>query len=289
MAAILFFGFEQVAQAKIKSITPKVVDLEFTSASYLKNPKLVTANGQHITIRRITNSKVPSKKILIQSGLHGNEKGAVALNQWLLPHFKKLMSSNSSEWKNTQIDFVFVANPDGYLTNNRYNSNAVNLNRNFSVLFGKTREYPGKTSFSEAETKAVRTLALKEKYDVAVDVHGYINWIVLPTSPSIIAQKRKISKTKMNQYKKLYKTVAKHIPQLKGYKQLTAGFLQDGGSFEDWMFWEGGAQSFCLEIKKNHLKEDDKTRLKSYQGYASFLENTIQDLLNKESTQLTSH
>ncbi len=285
---VIFFSFTQVAQAKIKTLTSEIIDLEFTSASYLKDPTLITANGQHITIRRITNSKKPTQKILIQSGLHGNEKGAIAFNQWLLPHFKNLMIS-SSEWKNTQIDFILVANPDGYLTNNRYNSNAVNLNRNFSVLFGQTREYPGKMSFSETETKAVRALALKEKYNVAIDVHGYINWVVLPTSPSIIAQKRKISKPEIAKYKKLYKTIAKNIPQLKNYKQLTAGFLQDGGSFEDWMFWEGGAQSFCLEIKKNHMKEDEKTRLKSYQAYANFLESTIKDLLNKSSHSLTAH
>ena len=259
---------------------------EFKASKFLKNKKLVTANNQEIGLTRISNSSNPTQKILIQSGLHGNEKGAVDLNRWLLPYFSNLLKTDSLNWKNTQIDFIFVANPDGYLTNNRYNSNAVNLNRNFSVLFGKTKEYPGKKAFSEKETLTVKQLAKKEKYDVAIDIHGYINWVVLPTSPSIISQTEKVSLAKIQKYKKLYNTVAKNLHQMKGYKQLTAGFLNDGGAFEDWMFWEGGAHSFCLEIKKNHMKESPEKKEAAYQQYAKFLNKMILDLMNDSSIEM---
>src|SRR5690606_28581648 len=86
------------------------------------------------------------------------------------------------------IDFLPHANPDGADEHNRYNARGVNLNRNFDILWGLTRENPGAKSFSEPETTALKQLFTKQKYAAAVDVHGYINWIVAPSSPQVLKE-----------------------------------------------------------------------------------------------------
>ena len=82
--------------------------------------------------------------------------------------------------ENIEIDFIAIANPDAH-GKSRLNSNSVNLNRNFGVLWGISKEPPGESAFSEAETKALRKLFNNRKYLSAMDVHGYVNWVVLPT------------------------------------------------------------------------------------------------------------
>ena len=167
-----------------------------------------------------------NRRFLIQGGLHGNEILTSKFVRWLIERVANNQSP-LNEIDNIEIDFIPVANPDSH-GKSRLNSNNVNLNRNFGVLWGISKEPPGASAFSEAETKAVKRLFTDRKYLSAMDVHGYVNWIVLPT---------RLSRNKLK-YNKWISETRKNIKILPGkYHIKFAGDLGDGGAFEDWAFW----------------------------------------------------
>lgn len=216
-----------------------------------------TKFGNSINVYAIGHAQPPSKektphvRFLIQGGLHGNELLASDFVAWLAKRFANGESLlNTLNNGNISIDFVPYANPDGTIQFTRYNSNQINLNRNFDVLWGVTRENPGPSPFSENETRAIRDLVLSRDYTAAVDVHGFVNWIVLPTSPSDgLKGLPKVSAERRKTYDLWASAVKSHAAkQLPGYEVKTAGELKDGGAFEDFTWWSGGVPAICLEL-----------------------------------------
>jgi len=193
-------------------------------------------------------------RFLVQGGLHGNEILGSDFVAWLAQRFAAGDSSlNHLNAGFVEIDFIPYANPDGTILYARYNANHINLNRNFSVLWGVTKENPGSSSFSEPESKAIRELLLKRQYTGAVDVHGYVNWVVGPTSPGdSLKGLPKISAKKFEAYQNWNKALARAVStELPGYEFKTAGSLGDGGAFEDYAWWEANVPAFCLEAFSN--------------------------------------
>jgi len=191
-----------------------------------------------------------SARFLVQGGLHGNEGGASAFVLWLASRYVKGQSLLNQLGPAVAIDFMPYANPDGELASTRSNERGVNLNRNFDVLWGVSRENPGSTSFSEAETKAIRSLFAARHYTGAVDVHGYINWIVAPSSPeAITALGFKPDAERIALYRRWRLAFKQEMPVLPGYQLKTGAALGDGGAFEDWAFWRQGVLAHCLEIE----------------------------------------
>lgn len=93
-------------------------------------------------------------KIIVTSGLHGDEKSPVYSTYNM---FKKICE----EWKSHRIleffrfniDWIVmpVCNPDGFNMKSRRNKNAVDLNRNFPTGFTNS-QYSGPNAISEHET-----------------------------------------------------------------------------------------------------------------------------------------
>ena len=190
-------------------------------------------------------------RFLIDGGLHGNELLGSEFVGWLAQRFAAGESTlNTLNGGRVEIDFVPYANPDGTILFTRYNGNHINLNRNFGVLWGVTKENPGKAAFSEVETRALHDLFEKRNYTGAVDVHGYINWVVIPTSPADkIKGKLSDDKLRLDQYEQWSKAVNREAKsQLPGYDVKTAGGLGDGGAFEDYAWWGAKVPAFCLEL-----------------------------------------
>lgn len=190
-------------------------------------------------------------RFLVNGGLHGNELLGSEFVGWLAQRFAAGESTlNTLNGGRLEIDFIPYANPDGTILFTRYNGNHINLNRNFGVLWGVTKENPGKTAFSEVETRALHDLYEKRTYTGAVDVHGYINWVVIPTSPADkMNGKLSDDKLQLAQYEQWSKAVYREAKsQLPGYEVKTAGGLGDGGAFEDYAWWGAKVPAFCLEL-----------------------------------------
>ncbi len=225
-------------------------ELRYTSISKITDSTALSHKGNEIEVVQYKNdtNKLPNHKFLIQGGLHGNEVLTSRFIEWLIDRVSK-NKSILNQIENIEIDFVAIANPDTH-GKSRLNSNRVNLNRNFGVLWGISKEPPGESAFSEAETKAVKKLFNNRNYLSAMDVHGYVNWVVLPT---------RLSKNELK-FNRWIAETRKNIKYLPGkYHIKFAGDLGDGGAFEDWAYWSQGSLASCLEMKYRRRFLKDKT------------------------------
>lgn len=217
-----------------------------------KDPSLRTPKGQDILlIRKSTgDTKITDGRFLIQGGLHGDEIGASEFVLWLADRFAKGESLlNDLSNRSVEIDFIPFANPDGTQKRTRANAQGVNLNRNFGVLWGVSRENPGQSSFSEPETRAVKYLLDTRQYTAAVDVHGYVNWIVAPSArPAVVGSVTSTTRD-VHIYQQWLSAIKTQMQEHLGSYQLkTASSLGDGGAFEDYTFWQAKTPAFCLEL-----------------------------------------
>ncbi len=157
---------------------------------------------------------------------------------------------------NTELYFVPVINPDGYLyneftdpqgggmwrknrINNPDNSKGVDLNRNYATFWGfddsgsspdpKSDVYRGSAPFSEIETKAIRQFCNTHNFKFALNYHSFGNLVIYPwgndgsncpdsTSFQLLADR-------MVDYNKF--TAGTSIE--------TVGYYVNGGS-DDWMY-----------------------------------------------------
>lgn len=235
--------------------------------------KNFSTEGKSSKLHTFKSKKTQQHRFYIQSGLHGNEHGPIQLSNWLMKRLLDGKGKLSKLNETATLDFLPIANPDGHAKSDRYNKRGANLNRNFNILFGKTRENPGAYSFSEKETQAIKTILTSHKYTGAVDLHGYVNWIVGPSNPYILGNIDAYSNHKLEMYRNWDKALKKSTRNLKGYEYRTAGGLGDGGSFEDWAFWQLSIPAFCLEIEKLDKKTNVNKVFEKYEEalYQTFL------------------
>jgi len=116
--------------------------------------------GRNIPMVKLTNPNDNEKiKVWMQGGLHGNEPASTESMLYLLDRLL-----NDDKYKdileNVELAMVPMANIDGYLKNNRYAANGLDLNRDQTKLM------------------APETVILKKAYvdfspEVAVDFHEY--------------------------------------------------------------------------------------------------------------------
>lgn len=217
-----------------------------------------------------------------QASLHGNESYTTEFLSWLSVQIRQGKSSLNLLPEGSVIDFLLVANPDSF-KKSRLNKNGVNLNRNFSVLWGKSDEPSGSEAFSEPETKAIRALFNHYQYTAAVDIHGYVNWVVMPSPPKAIKSTKSASVTP--DYSSWTRALVSNSTILPNYLVKDAANLGDGGAFEDWAFWDKGVYAFCLEMHspERFLKtQDDKIDL--FQAYDRFIANVFAKAVTLKET-----
>lgn len=222
-----------------------------------RDPSLVSAEGRDFEVIRALPRpgaaalRKARDRFLVQGGLHGDEVMTTAFVKWLARRYARGESLlNSFPHDEVEIDFLPSANPDGGVHEVRYNARGVNLNRNFGVLWGFSRENPGLSKFSEPETRAIQRLFKERAYLAAVDVHGFIDWIVAPSRPEELAGlESAVSPRRKALYRAWYGRLEQELSLMPGYTLKTAGSLGDGGAFEDWAFWEQGTFAFCMELE----------------------------------------
>lgn len=130
-------------------------------------PKLEGENDQG-------NVTTPNPKIFISTGIH-NEVSAVF-------NALRFFTSLCNNWKTNEllsalrwnVHFVVVplVNPWGFENSSRYNSNNVDLNRNFTLGW-ETGDYKGTAALSEVESQAIDDIATAEDFIFAIDSHNF--------------------------------------------------------------------------------------------------------------------
>ena len=117
--------------------------------------------GYDIPIVYINNKKYTNEKIKVwyQGGLHGNEMGSTETMLYLI---YKLLNDKSFAYLLEKIEIAIVpmANIDGYLKEDRYASNGLDLNRD-------------QTKLMAPESVILKNAFSNYKAEVALDFHEY--------------------------------------------------------------------------------------------------------------------
>lgn len=208
------------------------------------------ANGDVISLYSFSGAapKSPDQKrlkVYIQSNLHGNEGLTRTVSQFLM---NRLLANTGPLYQlsrqGVSFDFVPVANPTGARLVTRHNSADFDLNRNFSQFWNPKSLAPGSGPFSERETQTIRSLFQENLYDVAIDIHGFVNWVVTPSFNPDIPMSSKNQKLA-----RWRSSLTKNLPLLNRESRIVSALeLGDGGAFEDWAYWDRNALAYCLEI-----------------------------------------
>jgi protein MpaA len=116
---------------------------------------------------------------MIFGAFHNNEPASFAVVEAL----RRYLAARPQEWRGRTIIVVPQTNPDAEWSRVRWNSNGVDLNRNFPVYWSvmpvEARYSPGAAPASEPETQAVMRLVEKYAPSKIVSIHQpfrCLNW-----------------------------------------------------------------------------------------------------------------
>jgi carboxypeptidase T len=163
----------------------------------------------------------------------------------------------------TSLWIVPVVNPDGYQyswsTNrywrkNRREGYGVDVNRNFAVGFGGrgssgnkgAQDYRGAYAFSEPESAALRDLAKRERIALHVDFHAYGQLVLYPWGYTAEPAKDR------DRFAAVGDRMASALAAAHGTRYALMQSVElypAGGTMEDWMYGEVGAQAFTIELR----------------------------------------
>jgi len=134
-----------------------------------------TATGYLVLGMKISDSawvNEPEPRVFFEGDIHGDEKCGWAVcfemikylvrNYGLDPLVTRLVNTREI-WLSPTI------NPYGYVNNYRYNSNSVDLNRNWGYMWRNTS---GSSAFSEKETQAMKKAFDRDAFTIWMSYHG---------------------------------------------------------------------------------------------------------------------
>lgn len=109
-----------------------------------------SVDGRPIELR-VHGEADAAETVLILASIHGSEPAGTPL----VERFEAWLAANPTEWAGLRIAIVPIANPDGYARGERFNTNGVDLNRNFPTGNRTDRKTHGDSPLSEPEAQAL--------------------------------------------------------------------------------------------------------------------------------------
>jgi len=138
-----------------------------------------SVEGRPITALRLGRSESPVHKMRILGAHHGDETSSAEVA--LQAAVDLLEDASVTGLLDThEVWVVPHTNPDGVDSRSRYNSNNVDLNRNYGFEWSPTAFRPGDYPFSEPETRAVRALNSWVDFGLGLSIHSgatNIGWV----------------------------------------------------------------------------------------------------------------
>ncbi len=236
-------------------------------------PNLITAKtsiGNSIENRAVFMVKIsdnpdvdePEPEMFLNAVHHAREPMGMSQMIFFMWHLLENYDSNSdikTLLNSTEIYFVPLVNPDGYVYNQTTNPNGgglwrknrknngngsfgVDLNRNYSYAWGydntgssptsSSDTYRGPSAFSEPETQILRNFCNAHNFTLSFDYHSYGNYCIYPYSHVA---------SNTNPEVPLYQQIANFLTAENGFvsgnSNQTLAYLANGGG-NDWRYGE---------------------------------------------------
>ncbi|MBN2363207.1 DUF2817 domain-containing protein [candidate division WOR-3 bacterium] len=171
---------------------------------------------------------------------HGNEKISTEINLYFMRYLCEnygVLSEVTSLVDNREIYFVPVVNPDGFVLNQRYNANNIDLNRDYGYHW--FNESGASNPFSEPESRTMRDDFISTGYSITLDYHStasYVNYL-WDYSPRIVPDYYEV----VNMFSLPYADSTGYTP-IKGYD-----WYQIAGSCQDATYGLFGILAVTIE------------------------------------------
>jgi carboxypeptidase T len=258
------------------------------------------------------NTEENEKRILFDAVHHAREPGSMQQLIYFMWYLLENYGSNAeikSLVDNTEIYFVPVVNPDGYVHNQTTNPNGggfwrknrrkhsngsfgVDNNRNYSYKWGTTgvsltdtsnETYCGTAPFTEPENQAIKWLCEQKKFDVVLNNHTSGGLILFPFGYDL---------NKPTADNAIFEGISAEMVKVSGYKnQISAALYPASGDTDDWMygdtstkpkifaftpeigneFWDTPAQ---IKINNYNMVHTNMTAIRFLHNYAFFTDKT---------------
>ena len=221
----------------------------------------------------VTTNDTDEPDVLIMGGLHAREIMGIEVPMYALNYLINNYGINETctKYVNTrEIWFVPMCNPDGHVYvegGNDWRKNrrptgggniGVDLNRNWGYQWGTDaasspdpwdETYIGPSPFSEAETKAVRDLALRQHFATSVSFHSYSQLVLYPWGHT--------SNTCPDNAE--FVTMANVMIGYNGYQAGAASelYVAHGGS-DDWLYGNTSTRAFTFELDQSFYPPDSQ-------------------------------
>jgi hypothetical protein len=193
------------------------------------------------------NTDEPEPEIMFDGGIHGDEIGGP---ENLVRFAEFLCDSYGSDPEITslindrEIWLYIMVNPDGRVNMVRYNSNGVDLNRDWGYMWNAAGSSPG--YYSQPETRALRACMLSNQFAIHITYHSGTVFLAFPWSyrPDSCPDKPHIQ-----QLAGIYASSSGYaeLPVEQGY----TGMYAINGSSKDANYAVMGSVSWTMEISTN--------------------------------------
>jgi len=274
----------------------------------------LTAQGRPIYNIKISdnpNIDEDENRVLFTALHHAREPGSMQQLIFFMWYLLENYNSDSQIKKlvdNTEIFFIPIVNPDGYVYNqstnpngggmwrkNRRNNNdgsfGVDLNRNYGYEWGgagsssstSNESYRGPSAFSEPETQAIKWLCEAKNFKIAINNHNYGNIFLYPFGYTAVPSADE----------NVFKVLSDKFVESNNF--INASFADilylGSGTSDDWMygdtsskskiysftpemgddFWDSPAKT---DITNNKMLSANLSVLKAANNYAVFKDNS---------------
>jgi predicted deacylase len=210
----------------------------------------LSVEGRQLCALKISdnvNADEPEPEVMFDGGIHGDEVGGpenlVRFAEQLCDDYN--IDPEITELINSREIWLYIMiNPDGRVNMIRYNSNGVDLNRDWGYMWngeGSSPDY-----FSQVETRALRTCSQSNQFALQITYHSGTVFLAYPWSysPNPCPDQAQIQ-----QLGNLYAAASgyDYLPVEPGY----TGMYEISGSSKDANYGSMGSVSWTMEISTN--------------------------------------
>ena len=231
------------------------LELQYPSMAFLERIGQ-SVRGNPIWCLKITNGEALSKpEFAYIANIHGDE---VIGRELVLKFAKYILETYQNDTRirnivdNTRIYLVPSLNPDGFHRGTRYNTNGIDLNRDFPDPL-----FPRPNAVKQPETRTIMEWANKHRFVIAANFHGGAVVANYPWDGNKEAQNGLYSSTPDDSlYIALARAYANNNPGMSGSTQFNGGITNGAawyvlyGGLQDYLYHNHGAMSLTLEVSE---------------------------------------